>query len=71
MKKEKKVQPTSKNGNSTKPLDRSVQMKAKCISCGKIEILTDQQIIDAQLSGAAISSCCHFPMTIEGISEKA
>jgi len=74
MKKEKTVQPTSKSGNSTKPIvSRSaqlVEMKAKCICCGKIEKLTAQQITDAQQSGAAISSCCYFPMTIESVSAK-
>jgi len=40
-------------------------IKAKCIGCGKVEELSSQQILDAEETGAAISSCCFMPMTVE------
>jgi len=42
----------------------TVSVKAKCIACGKTETLTAQQILEAEQTGAAISSCCHFPMVV-------
>jgi hypothetical protein len=47
-----------------------VKITGKCILCGKKEVLTSQQILDAELSGAASSSCCFFPMTIEKVEVK-
>lgn len=45
-------------------------IKAKCIQCGKTEILSTKQILDAEQTGAAISSCCFFPMVVEKITIK-
>jgi hypothetical protein len=44
---------------------QTVSIIAKCIQCGKKETLTSKQILDAEQTGAAISSCCFFPMVVE------
>jgi hypothetical protein len=44
-----------------------VEMTGKCRSCGKKEVLTSKQILEAEETGAALSTCCFFPMTIEKV----
>lgn len=43
----------------------TVSIKAKCIGCGKTEILSPSQLAAAKLDGAPISTCCYMPMTVE------
>ena len=43
----------------------TVEITGKCISCGKKEVLTANQILLAEMDGVAMSTCCSFPMTIE------
>lgn len=47
-----------------------VSLTGKCVRCGKKEVLTSQQILDAEATGAAISTCCYMPMTIEKVNIK-
>lgn len=54
----------------TKAKKDTVKIIGKCIQCGKKQELTSQQILDAEKDGAAISTCCMFPMTIEKVSVK-
>jgi hypothetical protein len=61
-----KAQSKKSSRNSGKPIvSRSaVKLTGKCLLCGKKEVLTDTQVANAQISGAATSNCCYFPMTI-------
>jgi hypothetical protein len=54
----------------TEHTQETVTMKGKCVRCKKVKVLTTQQILDAEQTGAAISTCCFMPMTIESVSFK-
>lgn len=47
------------------PNPDTVEIKATCIGCHKTQTLTADQIKQAEMVGAAISTCCHLPMTVE------
>lgn len=42
-----------------------ISIIAKCVGCKKIQELTAEQILEAEETGAAISTCCFMPMVIE------
>jgi len=43
---------------------KKLRLTGICIKCGKKEILSDDQIKEAQDCGCPFSSCCSFPLEI-------
>lgn len=47
-----------------------VKITGKCTGCQQKQVLTDEQIKDAEIGGCAMSTCCFMPMTIEKVDYK-
>lgn len=47
-----------------------VEITATCIQCGKSQVLTSQQILDAEIGGSLTSTCCYFPMYVNKVKAK-
>lgn len=57
---------------STKPAVRSVQIKVRCMDCGRIYAMSASEEREARDIGCAISSCCQSISIVERVNiEKA
>jgi predicted RNA-binding Zn-ribbon protein involved in translation (DUF1610 family) len=56
---------------ANQPIDpTAVQIRVKCIECGHVEVLTVEQIREAQEMGCAYCSKCGFAAVVESITVK-
>lgn len=42
-----------------------IKLIGRCVGCNKTKALTQEQMKDGKMNGAALSSCCYMPLVVE------